>query len=69
MEPVSGQLAPLPPGRYGWGMGNLAGVPSIVYGILGLALFVRIMGLGRGVLAGALTLSLLSMPMITLAAM
>jgi phosphate transport system permease protein len=48
---------------------NLAGVPSIVYGILGLVLFVRIMGLGRSVLAGALTLSLLSMPMITLAAM
>ncbi len=48
---------------------NLAGVPSIVYGILGLVLFVRIMGLGRSVLAGALTLSLLCMPMITLAAM
>jgi phosphate transport system permease protein len=48
---------------------NLAGVPSIVYGILGLALFVRFMGLGRSVLAGALTLSLLIIPMITLAAM
>jgi phosphate transport system permease protein len=48
---------------------NLAGVPSIVYGILGLVLFVRILGLGRSVLAGALTLSLLAMPMITLAAM
>jgi phosphate transport system permease protein len=47
---------------------NLAGVPSIVYGILGLALFVRFMGLGRSVLAGALTLSLLVIPMITLAA-
>jgi phosphate transport system permease protein len=47
---------------------NLAGVPSIVYGILGLALFVRILGLGRSVMAGALTLSLLAMPMITLAA-
>ncbi|MGD2122451.1 MAG: phosphate ABC transporter permease PstA [Gemmatimonadota bacterium] len=50
-------------------IGNLAGVPSIVYGILGLVLFVRIMGFGRSVLAGALTLSLLCMPMITLAAM
>jgi phosphate transport system permease protein len=48
---------------------NLAGVPSIVYGILGLVLFVRLLGLGRTVLAGSLTLSLLTMPMITLAAM
>lgn len=47
---------------------NLAGVPSIVYGILGLALFVRYLNLGRSVLAGALTLSLLIMPMITMAA-
>lgn len=46
---------------------NLAGVPSIVYGILGLALFVGIMDLGRSVLTGALTLSLLIMPMIVLA--
>lgn len=44
----------------------LAGVPSIVYGILGLALFVRGMGLGRTVLAGALTLALLIMPQIIL---
>lgn len=46
---------------------NLAGVPSIVYGILGLALFVRALGLGRSVLSGALTLSLLVMPVIILA--
>ena len=32
---------------------NLAGVPSIIYGLLGLGLFVRIMGMGRSVLAGA----------------
>ena len=38
---------------------NLAGVPSIVYGILGLALFVRFAGMGRSVLAGAFTLALL----------
>lgn len=43
---------------------NLAGVPSIVYGMLGLALFVRWMELGRSVLAGALTLSLLILPML-----
>jgi phosphate transport system permease protein len=47
---------------------NLAGVPSIVYGILGLALFVRAMGLGRSILSGALTLSLLIMPVIIMAA-
>lgn len=47
---------------------NLAGVPSIVYGILGLALFVRAMELGRSVLAGALTLSLLILPVIIIAA-
>lgn len=46
---------------------NLAGVPSIVYGILGLALFVRALGLDRSVLSGALTLSLLVMPVIIMA--
>lgn len=43
---------------------NLAGVPSIVYGILGLALFVEALSLGRSLLSGALTLSLLILPMI-----
>ncbi|MEO1497980.1 MAG: phosphate ABC transporter permease PstA [Planctomycetota bacterium] len=46
---------------------NLAGVPSIVYGILGLGLFVRQMGLGRIVLAGALTLTLVVLPIVILA--
>jgi phosphate transport system permease protein len=46
---------------------NLAGVPSIIYGLLGLELFVRIMGLGASVLAGALTLSLLILPIIIVA--
>ncbi len=41
---------------------NLAGVPSIVYGLLGLAVFVRWMDLGRSVIAGALTMSLLILP-------
>lgn len=45
---------------------NLAGVPSIVYGILGLAFFVRALHLGRSILAGALTLSLLIMPVMIL---
>jgi phosphate transport system permease protein len=50
---------------------NLAGVPSIVYGILGLALFVRAFGfksvaLGATLLAGAFTLSLLILPVIVL---
>jgi phosphate transport system permease protein len=47
---------------------NLAGVPSIVYGILGLALFVRAMQLERSVLAGGLTLGLLVLPIIIIAA-
>ncbi|MGH7480697.1 MAG: phosphate ABC transporter permease PstA [Longimicrobiales bacterium] len=47
---------------------NLAGVPSIVYGILGLAVFVRWFAFGRSVLAGALTLTLLILPVIIIAA-
>ena len=45
---------------------NLAGVPSIIYGILGLSLFVRQWQLGRSVLAGALTLGLLVLPILIL---
>ncbi len=46
---------------------NLAGVPSIVYGMLGLAVFVRWMALGRSVVAGAMTMSLLILPVIIIA--
>jgi phosphate transport system permease protein len=46
---------------------NLAGVPSIIYGILGLAVFVRILGMGPTVLAGGLTLSLLILPVVIIA--
>ena len=46
---------------------NLAGVPSVVYGLLGLGLFVRNLGLGRTILAGALTMSLLVLPIIIVA--
>lgn len=46
---------------------NLAGVPSIIYGLLGLEVFVRVMGLGASVLAGSLTLSLLILPIIIVA--
>jgi len=46
---------------------NLAGVPSIIYGILGLALFVRLLALGPTVLAGALTLTLLILPVVIIA--
>jgi phosphate transport system permease protein len=46
---------------------NLAGVPSIIYGILGLEVFVRILGLGTSILAGALTLALLILPIIIVA--
>jgi len=47
---------------------NLAGVPSIVYGILGLAAFVHFAHVGRSILAGALTLALLILPVIIIAA-
>lgn len=43
---------------------NLAGVPSILYGLLGLAVFVRGLQLGRILLAGALTLALLVLPIV-----
>jgi phosphate transport system permease protein len=43
---------------------NLAGVPAIVYGLLGLTVFVRTLMLGRSVIAGALTMSLLILPVI-----
>jgi len=48
-------------------LANLAGVPSIIYGILGLALFVRLMDLGPSILAGALTLALMILPMTVIA--
>ncbi|MFO3796548.1 MAG: phosphate ABC transporter permease PstA [Anaerolineales bacterium] len=43
---------------------NLAGVPSIIYGLLGLGLFVRGLGLGRSLLAGVLTMTLVILPVI-----
>lgn len=46
---------------------NLAGVPSIIYGILGLAVFVRALALGPTVLSAALTLSLLILPVVIIA--
>lgn len=46
---------------------NLAGVPSIIYGLLGLEIFARVMGLGSSILAGSLTLSLLILPIIIVA--
>ena len=46
---------------------NLAGVPSVIYGLLALGLFVRTLGLGRSVLAGAATLALLVLPVVILA--
>ena len=49
-------------------LSNLSGVPSIVFGILGLVIFVRTMALERSVLAGSLTLALLILPVIVIAA-
>ena len=46
---------------------NLAGVPSIIYGILGLAVFVQLLQLGRTVLAASMTLTLLILPIVIIA--
>jgi phosphate transport system permease protein len=46
---------------------NLAGVPSVIYGILGLEIFARTLSLGGSLLAGAFTLSLLILPIIIVA--
>lgn len=43
---------------------NLAGVPSIIYGMLGLAIFVRALAMDRSVLAGGLTIALLVLPIV-----
>ena len=43
---------------------NLAGVPSVVYGLLGLGVFVTWLDLGRSVIAGALTMALLVLPVV-----
>ena len=43
---------------------NLAGVPSIIYGLLGLTIFVRVLALDRSLITGALTLTLLILPII-----
>ncbi|OFW44882.1 MAG: phosphate ABC transporter, permease protein PstA [Acidobacteria bacterium RIFCSPLOWO2_12_FULL_67_14b] len=45
---------------------NLAAVPSIIYGLLGLGLFVRFLGMGQSVMAGASTLALLALPVVIL---
>ena len=47
---------------------NLAAVPSIIYGLLGLAIFVGIMGISKSLLAGGLTLAVLILPIIIIAA-
>lgn len=46
---------------------NLAGVPSVIYGLLGLEVFVRLFGFGSTVLAGACTLALLVLPVVIMA--
>lgn len=43
---------------------NLAGVPSVIYGLLGLEIFVRVMQMGSSVLAGSFTLALLILPIV-----
>ena len=46
---------------------NLAGVPSIIYGLLGLSVFVYSLSMGRSIVAGALTLTLLVLPIVIIA--
>lgn len=46
---------------------NLAGVPSIVYGLMALGLFVQVLNLGESILTGGLTLALLILPMVIMA--
>jgi phosphate transport system permease protein len=43
---------------------NLAGIPSVVYGLFGLGLFVLFLGFGTSILAGSLTLSIMTLPVI-----
>ncbi|KGL48436.1 phosphate ABC transporter permease [Porphyromonas gulae] len=43
---------------------NLAGIPSIVFGLFGMALFVNTMGFGDSIIAGSLTLGLLALPLV-----
>ncbi|MDR2455305.1 MAG: phosphate ABC transporter permease PstA [Deltaproteobacteria bacterium] len=50
------------------GVANLAGVPSVVFGLFGLSLFVSTFGFGRSLLSGCLTLGLLTLPTVTAAA-
>jgi phosphate transport system permease protein len=45
---------------------NLAGVPAIVFGLLGLAMFVSALGLGKSLIAGALTLAVLVLPIVVI---
>ena len=47
---------------------NLAGVPAIVYGLLGLGVFVTTVGMGRSLLAGGLTLAILVLPIVVITA-
>ncbi|GIU98471.1 MAG: hypothetical protein KatS3mg014_0087 [Actinomycetota bacterium] len=47
---------------------NLAAVPSVIYGLLGLAVFVRAMEMGRSIMAGAMTLVLLILPVVIVSA-
>jgi phosphate transport system permease protein len=50
------------------GVNNLAGVPSVVFGLFGLAIFVGFFGFGRSLLSGCLTLGVLTLPTVTAAA-
>ncbi len=48
---------------------SLAGVPSVIYGLLGLGVFVQMLGMGRSLIAGALTLALLILPVVVISSL
>lgn len=61
--------------RKGWfhsivkiNISNLSAVPSVIFGLLGLTIFSRLLGLGSSILAGALTMSLLILPIVVVSA-
>lgn len=67
-NPAGGGLSGWVAGFIETNIANLAGVPSVLYGLLGLEVFVRFAGMGRSLLAGACTLALLVLPIVITAA-
>ena len=60
----AGEAVALPAMNVGVMTNNLSGIPSIVFGLFGMALFVKYLGFGDSILAGSLTLGLLCVPLV-----